>query len=131
MRGSCHFNRPSNFEIGVEYRMFFCMLFFKWKRVLHFEVLSSYFEPLSLWRNPLIVLLLDPILSSWQQKENKGSILNIKWLVEMTWSTHPSSISIWSLLFCIHFRQKKRCKCRSWTTEIFTFRDQCLWKMEY
>ena len=42
--GSCHLDRASNVEIGVEFEIFVIVIFFNWGRVLQFGAHSWYYK---------------------------------------------------------------------------------------
>ena len=44
MSGSCHLDRASNVEIGVECQMFVIAIFFNYRRVLQFVAHSRYYK---------------------------------------------------------------------------------------
>ena len=44
MSGSCHLDRPSNVEIGVEYKIFIIVFFFNCSQVLQFGAHSRYYK---------------------------------------------------------------------------------------
>ena len=47
MSGSCHLDKASNVEIGVECRIFVIVIFFNFGQVLQFEANSSYKDALT------------------------------------------------------------------------------------
>jgi hypothetical protein len=44
MSGSCHLDRASNADIGVEFQIFVIIIFFNWGRVLQFGTHSRYYK---------------------------------------------------------------------------------------
>ena len=51
MSGSCHFDRASNDEFSVKFRIFVIVLFFNHGQVLKFGASSRYYEGAQLKRN--------------------------------------------------------------------------------
>ena len=78
MSGSCHLDRASNVEIGVECQIFVIVIFFNYGRVLQFGAHSRYYKgALSQKRSFLVICATfrSDFHVSWKN-QNKHSTLN-------------------------------------------------------
>ena len=56
MSGSCHLDRASNVEIGVECQIFVIVIFFNFSRVLQFGAHSKYFTGAVTQKRSILVI---------------------------------------------------------------------------
>ena len=64
MSGSCHLDRASNVEIGVECQIFVIVIFFNCSQVLQFGAHSRYYEGALTQKRSFLVLLSELIFMS-------------------------------------------------------------------
>ena len=97
MSGSCHLDRASNVEIGVECQIFVIVIFFNCSQVLQFGAHSRYYKGALTQKRSYLVICTTfrfDFHVSWKNK-NKHSTLNSSFDALSQW--HEPDISITSL----------------------------------
>ena len=93
MSGSCHLDRASNVEIGVECQIFVIVIFFNYRRVLQFGAHSRYYKG-ALTQKRSFLVLCNTFRSDFHvgwKNQNKHSTLN--WSFDALSKWHDPHIS--------------------------------------
>ena len=97
MSGSCHFDRASNVETGVECQIFVIVIFFNWGQVLQVGAHSMYYKGALTQKRSFLVICTTfrfDFQVGWKN-QNKHSTLNSSF--DALWKWHEPDISLWPI----------------------------------